>query len=190
MMGIKAKSVALGGIISALCVVVLFLGGMVNLTLVAPIAAGVFIMLMAVETGNKSALCAWVAVSVLALLIIPNRGLGLHFALLYGYYPVAKQGLERLPGKLLEYAVKLLIFIASSLAAILILIFVFGAHVAVGGIFGQLAPNLNPWLFVMLSNVVVGSFAGFYNDWLLTYVYKLYIDRYRPKLFGGAKWGS
>jgi len=186
--GIKSRQVALGGVISALCIALLFLGGAANLTIVVPMAAGALIMLVAVEVGKGPALCAWVAVSALALLITPNRVVALTFALLYGYYPIAKQKLERLPRKTVEYACKLLIFNAGTLAAVFIAIFVFGASETVQGIWGRL--DMDPWFALILGNVLVGSFACVVYDRLLTQCYMLYIERYRQKLFRGAKWGS
>ena len=180
----KSRQVALGGIISALCVAFIFLSGIVPGTMyVLPMAAGAMIMLMAVEVGNKAALCAWVSVSVLSMLLAPDRHAAMMFLAFFGYYPILKQKLERLPGKVPEYACKLLIYNACVALAYLALVFVFGmAEVLEGmGVFGRLAP------LVML---VGGSIMFIFYDILLTRCYTLYMDRYRQKLFGGAKWGS
>ncbi|MCL2857212.1 MAG: hypothetical protein FWE19_05765 [Oscillospiraceae bacterium] len=189
-MSTKSRQVALGGTISALCVALLFLGGAANLAIITPMVAGALIMLMAVEVGRGPALCAWVAISILALIVIPNRAVALAFALLYGHYPIAKQKLERLPSRTMEYVCKLLVFNAGTLAAVFVAIFVFGAPAAVEGLLGRLDLNLDPWLFLIFGNVLVGSFACIIYDRLLTDYYTLYVERYRQKLFGGAKWGS
>ena len=185
----KSRQVALGGVISALCVALMFLAGIMPLTqYTLPMAAGGLIMLAAVEIGNKPALCAWVSVSVLSMTVVPDRSAALMFALFFGYYPIAKQKLERLPSRLAEYACKLLLFSAGAVAALLALIFVFGATEALEGI-GEFV-GFNPLLALILWNVILGSVLFIIYDILLTRCYTLYMDKYRQKLFGGAKWGS
>ena len=188
-MSAKSRQIALGGVISALCVALMFLAGAVPLThYILPMTAGGLIMLLAVETGNKPALCAWVSVSVLSMIIAPDRYAAIMFALFFGYYPIAKQKLERLPGRLTEYACKLLLFSAGAVASVLVLVFVFGAAEALEGV-GELV-GFNPLLALILGNIILGGAMFICYDILLTRCYTLYINRYRQKLFGGAKWGS
>ena len=188
-MGAKSRQIALGGVISALCVAVMFLAGIIPLTqYTLPMTAGGLIMLMAVEIGNKPAICAWVSVSVLSLIIVPDRYTALMFTLFFGYYPIAKQKLERLPSRMVEYACKLLLFNVSAVASLFVLIFIFGAAQALEGV-GEFA-GFNPLLVLILGNVLLGSVMFIVYDLLLTRCYTLYIDRYRQKFFGGVKWGS
>ena len=145
-------------------------------------------MFLAVEVGNKPALCAWVSASVLSLIVAPYRYPAIMFALFFGYYPLIKQKLEKLPSRLAEYACKLLLFSASAVVGLFIFVFVFGVTEALEGV-GELT-GFDPLLILIAGNIVVGSAMFICYDILLTRCYAMYISRYRQKLFGGAKWGG
>jgi len=146
------------------------------------------IMLMAVELGNKPALCAYASAAVISVVLAPDKYAAIMFALFFGYYPVAKQKLEKIPSKVLEYACKLLLFSTSAVAGVFVLIFIFGATEALEGMAEFM--DVSPLLALILGNVILGSAMFICYDILLTRCYTLYINRYRHKLFGGARWGS
>ena len=62
--------VALGGIVSALCLLTMFLAGiMPALYLVLPMIAGILMMIIAVEVNTKWAFLTYIAVSLLSMFI-------------------------------------------------------------------------------------------------------------------------
>ena len=187
--GSMSRQVALGAVISALCLAIMFLAGAVPITTyVLPMAAGALIMLVAVELGNKPALCAYISVSVLSVAIVPDRQAALMFAFFFGFYPLAKQRLERLSRRAVEYACKLLLFSVTMAAVYITLIFVFGMRGMLEGIGERV--GINSLVLLALGGLVAGNAVFICYDILLTRCYTLYIRRYRQKLFGGAKWGS
>lgn len=106
----RAHSIALSGLLVALAVVILLLGGAIGIgTYAAPILALAVLLPLQEEYGPKVALSAWIAVSILSLLLVPELELALIYAA-FGWYPVAQPALNRLPGKLLPLAVKIGIY--------------------------------------------------------------------------------
>jgi len=174
----KSKQIAMGGIFSALCVALMFFTGLMPFGGVAlPMAAGAMLMLIVVELGPKPAAIAYISVSILCILIVPDRQAVMIFAAFFGYYPIVKQRLERLPGRAIEYFCKLLLFNAGMALAFAVLIYVFGMAQALEGMgdFGIYAPAI---LFAM------GNIVFVLYDFAITRFYTLYVERFRSKFLG------
>lgn len=94
-----ASSVALGGIMAALAVVIMCMGGLIPVaTFVCPMAC---MLLLTVVLGNCGGRIAWAwygAVMILSLLLSPDKEAAAVFAFL-GYYPILKPKFDRLPVK-------------------------------------------------------------------------------------------
>lgn len=120
----KARQIALGGILAALAVVILLLGGIIPVgTYLAPMLASLPLVVLLAEL-SKGLCVGWYAVTaLLGILFCPDKETAFVFVFL-GWYPLAKPCLDRLP-KLPGLLCKLLIFNASiaSLYALLILVF-------------------------------------------------------------------
>ncbi len=120
----RAKPLALGGVLAALAVVLLLLGGMIPVgTYAAPMLAALPLTVLLAELPRR--LCAvWYAVTaMLAILLCPDRETAFVFVFL-GWYPILRPALDRLP-RLPRLLCKLLIFNAAvaALYALLILVF-------------------------------------------------------------------
>ena len=120
----KARQIALGGILAALAVVILLLGGIIPVgTYLAPMLASLPLVVLLAEL-SKGLCVGWYAVTaLLGILFCPDKETAFVFVFL-GWYPLTKPCLDRLP-KLPGLLCKLLIFNASivSLYALLILVF-------------------------------------------------------------------
>ena len=93
----SSRQLALSGVLSALAVVVLLTGGVIPAaTFCAPILAMVVLLPVLEECGSKAAATAWAAVSLLALLLVPDRELALVY-LGFGWYPLLRPHVMRLP---------------------------------------------------------------------------------------------
>lgn len=62
------------------------------------------------ENGNRWAIGTYAVTSLLSLLLLPEKGAPLAYALFCGYYPILKIKLETIPNVTLRYALKLLCF--------------------------------------------------------------------------------
>lgn len=107
----KTRSVALAGMLTALSVVFLLLGSLVELLdLSASAMASLAVMVAVIELGKGWASGVYAASALLSLLLFPLRTASVTFALFLGYYPVLKVFLDRIKPRLLQYAAKLLCF--------------------------------------------------------------------------------
>lgn len=149
-----AKEIALGGVLAALAVVIMCLGGMIPLaTFVCPMLCCLMIKLVLGLCGKRIAWAWFGAVALLSVLMGPDKEAAAVFAFL-GYYPIIKPKMDKLPAKWLW---KILYFNIVILAMYALLIHVFGlAEVAqewqeVGFVMTLVTLLLGNVTFVMLD---------------------------------------
>ena len=71
----KSWAMAYCGIVVALCVALMLLGAVIPIAMfIAPAVAGFLVATVCVECGMQLALTAYAAVSLLALLFVPDKG--------------------------------------------------------------------------------------------------------------------
>jgi Na+/H+ antiporter NhaD/arsenite permease-like protein len=175
----KTKKLAFSGIMTALCVVILFLGSFfstIDLSLSA--ISGMLIVLAVIELGDKHAWGIFIAASILGFLIIPTKYTVFFFAAFLGWYPVAKWPLEaKLPGWR-SLPVKLLLWNACAGAMAAMIFFVFRMDQVIAEYREMSRAMLI--VFAVLANVTLILYDRLLNTMALVYVKKL-----RPKLFKG-----
>lgn len=118
------KHIALGGVLAALAVVLLTLGGVIPVgTYVAPMLASLPLIVLLAELPKGLCFGWYAAVSILGAVLCPDKETAFVFVFL-GWYPVAKPALDRLP-RLPRILCRLLIFnlAVAALYALLILVF-------------------------------------------------------------------
>ena len=114
---------ALGGVMAALALVVMCLGGMIPLaTYVCPMFCAVLLMVVLKLTCKRVAWAWYGAVSILSMLLGPDKEAAAVFVFL-GYYPILKPWLDK---RKLAILWKLVLFNAAILAMYAVLIHVFG----------------------------------------------------------------
>ena len=105
-----SRRMAVCGVLTALCVVLMALGSAVGvLTYVCPMTAGIAVLLVREAYGARYALTLWCAAGLLALLLVPDLEMTALFLGLLGWYPAARPALNRLP-KWGRRLAKLLVF--------------------------------------------------------------------------------
>ena len=118
-----AKEMALGGVLAALAVVIMCLGGMIPLaTFVCPMLCCLMVQLVKTLCGDRIAWAWYGAVAILSALMGPDKEAAAVFVFL-GYYPIIKPKMDKMPWKWLW---KLLYFNAVILLLYTLLIHVFG----------------------------------------------------------------
>ena len=81
--------VALGGIISAVCLLAMFFSGFLPmLDYAIPTFAGFLMVVMIVEVDRNWAIATYIAVALLCPLITPNLQASMLFIIFMGYYPI------------------------------------------------------------------------------------------------------
>ena len=119
----QTKAIALGGLLAALAVVIMCLGGLIPLaTFVCPMLC--ILLMQAVKTlcGSRIGWAWYAAVAILSMLMGPDKE-GAALMLFLGYYPLVKPKLEQLP---LTWLWKLLFFNAVILLMYTVLIHLLG----------------------------------------------------------------
>ena len=107
-MNAKTKSIAIGGMMTALALVMLLIasvapGGRLVLTALSGVVGAVVI----VRCGLGIGVLSWIAVSLLGLLLLPTKGCVLLYAVFFCPYTVLKNRIERLKNRRLEWMLKL-----------------------------------------------------------------------------------
>lgn len=92
-----ASTMALGGVLAALAVVVMSLGGLIPVaTYVSPMLCAILLQTVLVSCGARIAWAWYGAVALLAVLLSPDKEAAAVFVFL-GYYPIVKPKLDTLP---------------------------------------------------------------------------------------------
>lgn len=111
----KSRSLALSGVLTALAVTLLCLGGVIPAAvLCAPILAMTVLLPVLEELGPKAAWTAYAAAAILGLLLAPNRETALVY-LFYGWYPILRPKIAALPSRPLRLAARLAVCSAAAL---------------------------------------------------------------------------
>ena len=104
---IKTNKLTGGGITCALCLVMLFLASFVpNLKLAFLFASSVIMAICLLKYRTLTALLCYIASSLVAVFILPNKFIGLAFFALFGNYPIIKLYIERIKNISREYILK------------------------------------------------------------------------------------
>ena len=153
---------ALGGGMAALALVVMCLGGMIPLaTYVCPMFCAVLLMVVLKLTNARIAWAWYGAVSILAMLLGPDKEAAAVFVFL-GYYPILKPWLDQ---RKLAILWKLVLFNAAIFAMYSVLIYVFGL--------ADLAAEFKELGMVLtIVTLVLGNITLFMMDILLTLLQK------------------
>ena len=111
----SSRKTALCGLLSALAVVVMILGGAMGIgTFAAPVLAMAALLPVLEEYGPKTAATAYVAAALLSLLLVPELELALVYAA-FGWYPLLRPRIARIPSRLFRIVLRVAICTAVSL---------------------------------------------------------------------------
>ena len=91
------KKLALGGVMAALAVALLYLLGMTAFDLSVLVLCALMTMLVMVECGVKTTWIYAAVTAVLALLLLPSKLYAVQYLLFSAVYPILKMYFERLP---------------------------------------------------------------------------------------------
>ena len=178
----KSWSMAYCGMVAALSVALMLLGALIPLAMfIAPAVAGFLIATVCVECGRTMAYTAYGAVSLLAVLFVPDKEVALIFVFLLGYYPLAKPKFERIRPAVLRIVCKLLLCNGAVLA-MYGLVFLL---VPAGSISQELRTTA---LAVSLATLAMGNVAFVLYDRALHNMLMMYRLVWRPKLHKTLGW--
>ena len=167
----KSGKIALGGLLTALGVVLMFLTGLIPIgTYALPAIAGVLLIVAVIEIGAKWAWMVYAAVAVLSLLFAADKEAALLFVLFFGYYPVLKSFLERISNKVLSWISKFAVFNVAVVACFFLAVNFLQLPEDSFTVFGIYLP----WVFLILGNAVFLIYDIALSGLVATYVEKLH----------------
>ena len=106
-----SKNAALCGLLGALALAILSLGGLIPIaTFCAPALSGFVILIAAAECGLRQGWLLYLALALLSPLLVPERETAFVFVCFLGYYPLLKVWLERVKPRLLRGVLKMAVF--------------------------------------------------------------------------------
>ena len=146
------KRMAVCAMLAALCVVLMLLGAILELGMyAAPMFAGLCFIPVGQKYGRKYQTMLFAVTSVLCLLLVPNVEENLMLVGFFGWYPILRPALEKLP-KLLGVFLKLVIFNAAVIAIEWLVMAVLAPEVMETGLLLVLLAlgNLTFWLYDFL----------------------------------------
>ena len=111
----RARPLALCGVLTALAVALLCLGGIIPAAMLCgPILAMAVLLPVLEELGPRAAGTVYAAVSILALLLAPDRETSLVYVF-FGWYPILRPKIAALPSRILRLLAKLAVCSAVTL---------------------------------------------------------------------------
>lgn len=171
----KSTQVALGGLAAALCLLLMFLTGVFPFaTYALPALAGMVLIAIVQENGYKAAVTVYAAVSLLSVFIVPDRQAAILFIAFFGYYPILKGKLERLPA-ILRWLLKFFFFNVAVVAGYLVIIYLFG----IDEILEEVGPLGE---YSLLVTLLAGNLVFLVYDYALRNIVQIYVQWFRPKI--------
>ena len=172
----NVRQIAIGGVFAALSFVFMYMSTLMPLPYFWVFASGFVIMAIVVEVGRKTAFFAYLAVSFLCLMMLPNVSRILIFVILIGHYPILKDMLDKISYNIRRRAVKLILFFVIGAIQVFFTVQVLGMpltfgqfQIEQGGLLVALA-IIYPIVSAILYDYVVGSMKNYY------------ITRLRPRI--------
>lgn len=153
----SVRAIALGGMMAALAVVIMCLGGLIPFaTFVCPMVCMMILQLIARLCGQRIGWTWYASVAILSLLMSPDKE-GAALFLFLGFYPLVKPKIDKLP---LRWLWKGLLFNSVILVMYFILIHLFGM--------AELASEFREMGNVLLAiTLVLGNVTFFLLDKVL-----------------------
>ena len=171
----NAARIALCGVLAALAVALMFLGGTVAFAAIAcPVMASLVLIPVYTECGRKWGFVWYAAVAVLALLLAPDKESAILFVA-FGYYPMLRKLIGRLHGRAVKWVLKLVYVNAVVSAAYALMIFVFRMQALAAEFAGY-----GRWMLAALAVLTNVTFVVY--DLLIDRLEVFYCVKLRPRL--------
>lgn len=165
------KQLTFCSMLVALGVIFLGIGALLEvLDISMAVIASFCVIIAVIECGKATPWTVYAAISVLSLLLIPNKLPAIFFTLFFGFYPIIKEKLER-KNKIISWILKEIIFNICLALIMLLYIFLFFESTGIS------IPM--PWLIV--AAVILCKFVFVMYDIALTRIITFYVIKLRHR---------
>ncbi len=166
----STKRLTVCAMLSALGVVLLFLGSIINVIDISmAVIASLLCVFAVIEYGKSAPWLIYAVTAILSLLLLPAKTPAVMYLLFFGYYPIVKEKLEQ-QSRPVAWLLKELIF-HLALAILMVL----------GHFLLFPTAELSGILFYYAAFVVLAEIAFPLYDVALTRLISLYLYRIRPR---------
>lgn len=163
------KRIVVCGALCALAVIILYLGALIEvLDLSMGAIASLVIVLIVIEMGYSYAWISYAAVSILSVILLPQKFAAILFAAFMGFYPIVKSYLEKIGSAVLRWVIKLL----TANAALVVFFLAVKYFVP-----NELETDLMMWTLYIMSN---GAFILY--DIAVSKLITAYFYKFRERL--------
>ena len=147
----KTKKLTVSALLSALGVVMLLVGSLIEvLDLSMAALASFFCIFAVIELGDAYPWLIFSVTSILSVIIMPQSMGGWFYLLFFGYYPIIKEKLERLK-KPLAWLIKLIVLNTAMIVSVALAYFLF---------FGQKGGNLFDAFLYVFGGEGIGTYLA------------------------------
>ena len=144
----KTKNTAICGLMTALSVVLMMLTTLIPVFMyVIPIITGLLVIFTADVSNKKWGTGVYFSTAFLSLLLITDKEAALTYTLFFGYYPLIKDLIEKLPG-LISWILKFILFNLATVSIGVISFYVFGVS---GDEYNEFGKYTIPILLIMAN---------------------------------------
>ena len=171
------QKTALCGMFGALSIVILLMGSIIPLaTYMCPAIAAFLILPVVAEYGEKTGLTLYAAVSLLSLMLIAEKEFVLMYVCVFGLYSVFKVRADRIKPKALQFVLKSVYTLLTTIASYALLLFVFPNPALMGEF-----DDFTTLLLIVFFALFVVTFLIY--DFTAKVMFVLYRQRIRAKIF-------
>lgn len=165
----KSQKVALGGIVTLLSTVSLYISSILPTNRLFFFAVSTFFLaVIIIESNIRLAVLVYVSSSILSFIIIPNKAIVLPYVIFFGYYAIIKSLIERINILAIELLIKLALFNLSVYITYSIFISV---------LLGNIIIKLPVWAIFLLMQLVFIIY-----DYAFSLGVYFYRNKIRPKI--------
>ncbi|MBE6530711.1 MAG: hypothetical protein E7679_01275 [Ruminococcaceae bacterium] len=165
----RTKKLAICAMLSALGVVVLYLGSLVEvLDISMAVIASLFVIFAVIEYGGAAPWAIFFVTGILSTVLLPNKFPAVMYLLFLGFYPIIKEKIEHLRSRAWQWVIKEAVF-----NVCLVLLMMMSKYFLYYGVEGL---EIFEAVFFLLAN---GTFVIY--DIALTRLISLYVFRLRKK---------
>lgn len=168
----KSGKIALGGVLSAMAVVIMLVAYFPYFTYAVPALAGIVFAVISIEIGRKWAFLSYIACAIVTLILCEKESATL-FAGFFGYYVILKGVIEQHFKGFLEHFIKQAVFSAAMILCYFVVVYIFGIPFDDDGLLGQ---------FLAPAMLVAGNIVFYIYDIGVTRVLTAYIIKLHPKI--------
>lgn len=165
--------IALGGILTALSIFIMFWSSVFPvLAYTLPAFAGALLLIMVKEAEKKWSIMVYIAVGILSLIVVSNKEAVVLYIFFFGYYSILKEVIENRFTSIIKWIFKLIVFNISIVLAFIVIIYVFAVPIEELEEYGKYSA------YIMLG---AGNIIFIIYDYALTNLMIIYDDHWHKR---------